>query len=232
MLDTMADKKLPLDKLHYNYVAPASPPWETLEKMAKTIGLLSYGDLSSIKKGADKEKYQQFIKMLGLMANFKCSRTGREYGAIDHWGPDRAFAVDSLSGINTMAFDMMVGAKPTAHEGEWGVAMIAEERLVKKLCSDLKCFFVLTAHIEREPDIVTGSTKIMVGALGRKLAPKLPKDFSDVVLAYREGTDFYWSTVAPNTDLKARTLPLQDKLSPSFGQVVKKWKERLAAISK
>ena len=65
----------------------------------------------------------------------------------------------------------------------------------------------------------------MVSALGTKLAPKLPKDFSDVVYSYREGSQYFWSTITPQMDLKHRLLPLKDKLSPSFGQVVQAWRE-------
>jgi hypothetical protein len=228
LLDEMQKRKLPMDKLHWNYVAASSMGWDVFEDMAKKIGSFSYADLSTM-KSMGKDKTQQFMQMLGVMKDFKCQRTGKSYGPIDSFGADKAFALDSLSGVNTMALEMMTGTKPTAHEGEWGVAMNAEEKLIKKLCSDLKCFGCITAHVEREPDMLTGTPKIMVSALGRKLAPKLPKDFSDVVYAYREGSNFYWSTIASNVVLKARTLPLKDKLLPSFGQVVESFRKRLSA---
>jgi len=223
LIYAMDKKNLPMDKLHWNYVASASPSWDTLMKMAQLINIMGYKELSEIKQGIDKASYQQFMELITLASNFKCERTGKEYGPVDFWGPDRVFAHDSLSGINTMAYDLMVGAKPTAHRGEYGVAMNAEEKFIKKCCADLKCFYVLTAHVDREPDEVGLGTKIMVSALGSKLAPKLPKDFSDVVYSYREGADYYWSTMAPNVDLKHRLLPLLDKLDPSFQQVVTAW---------
>ena len=228
LLDAMEARSLPIDKLHWNYISAASPSWDTLKKMAQYISLMSYKDLTEIKSGIEKSDYQQFMELLTNLADFTDARTGQSFGAVDSWGPDRAYALDSLSGVNTMALDMMVGAKPAAHQGEWGVAMNAEEKLIKKLCADTKCFFVLTAHVEREMDETIGRPQLMAGALGRKLAPKLPKDFSDVVYAYREGADFFWSTTAANIDLKARTLPLEDKLSPSFGQVVEAWQKRTA----
>jgi len=228
LLDEMSKKKLPMDKLHWNYVAASSLDWDVFEDMAKKIGAFSYSDLSTM-KSMGKDKTQQFMQLLGVMKNFKCQPTGESYGSITSWGADRAFALDSLSGVNTMAMEMMTGTKPTAHEGEWGVAMNAEEKLIKKLCSDLKCFGCITAHVEREPDMLTGTPKIMVSALGRKLAPKLPKDFSDVVYSYRDGSNFYWSTMAANVVLKARTLPLSDKLAPSFGQVVNAYRKRVEA---
>jgi len=226
LLDAMAKWKLPMNKLHWHYIAAASPSWDTLKKMATVITALDYKGVTEIKAGIEKRDYQQFFQLLGNMANFK-DQHGEEFGAVDSWGPERAYALDSLSGLNTMALDMVLGAKPAAHQGEWGIAMNAEEKLVKKLCADTKCFFVLTAHVEREMDETIGRPQLMAGALGRKLAPKLPKDFSDVVYAHRSGTDFLWSTTAANIDLKARTLPLSDKLEPSFGQVVDAWKKRV-----
>lgn len=226
LLDAMAAKNLPLDKLHWHYVASASPSWDTMIKMTQTIQVLDYKGLTEIKSGIEKKDYQQFMQLIIAMKNFKCDRTGEEFGPIDFFGPDRAFAIDSLSGVNTMAMDMLIGAKPAAHQGEWGVAMNAEEKIIKKCCADLRCFFCLTAHVEKEMDETIGRPMLMVGALGRKLAPKLPKDFSDVVIAYREGVEFFWSTTSANVDLKARTLPLKDKLLPSFGQIVESWKVR------
>ena len=225
LIAAMEKRNLPMDRLHWTYIASASPSWDTLLTMATTINQMSYKDLSEIKQGVAKQSYQQFMQLLVRAKNFKCDHCGKEYGPVDAWGPDRAFSHDSLSGINTMALDLMIGAKPTAHKGEYGVAMNAEEKFIKKCCTDLRCFYVLTAHIDREPDEVGLGTKIMVAALGQKLAPKLPKDFSDVVHTYREGTNYFWSTTAAGIDLKNRLLPLHDKLEPSFGQVVKAWRE-------
>jgi len=124
--------------------------------------------------------------------------------------------------------DLMVGGKPTPHQGEWGVAMNAEEKLLLKLTSDLKCFFCLTAHVEKEKDAISGMPLIMVSALGSKLAPKIPRTFSDVVLAVKEGDKFNWSTGAIGVDLKGRSLPIADGLEPSFEQIVEIWKRRNA----
>jgi hypothetical protein len=228
LLKAMKERDLDMNLLHWNYVPSASPSWDTLMAMATSIRDLSYKALTDIKSGLRKEDYQQFFNLLSVCRNFKCTRTGEEYGPVDSWGPNRAFILDSLSGMNTMCMDMTIGAKPIAHQGEWGVAMNAEEKIIKKFCSDLRCFFVLIAHIQRAYDEIVGQQQLMVDALGNKLAPKLPKDFSDVVLGVREGAKFFWSTTAMQVDLKARTLPLSDKLEPSFVQMVESWKEREA----
>lgn len=228
ILDAMERKGFPLDKLHYMYIAPASAAWSALLDAAQKVNTLNYESLSTLKSGVSKHEYQQFIHFLSACANFIDHRTGIEYGPIDAFREDCAFAVDGLSGINVMAMDMMIGGKPTAHQGEWGVAMNMEEKLVLKLTSDLKCFFVLTAHIEKEPDLVTGIPITMVGALGRKLAPKLPRTFSDVILSVKEGNKFTWSTAAIGVDLKSRSLPIADGLPPTFVPIVETWRRRNA----
>lgn len=226
ILDAMERKNLPLDKLHYQYIAPASAPWSALLDAAGKVNMMNYEGLSTLKSGISKDGYRQFINLLASMADFVDHRTGKSYGPIDDFPPDVAYATDSLSGINVMAMDLMIGGKPTAHQGEWGVAMNMEEKLILKLTSDLKCFFVLTAHIEKEPDLVTGIPLTMVGALGRKLAPKLPRTFSDVILTVKEGNKFTWNTEAIGVDLKSRTLPIAANLTPSFIPIVEVWKRR------
>ena len=229
LIDSLESQNLPIDKLHWQYIAPAAPSWDILKDMAKKINLMTYEDLTKLKSGIGTKGYNQFYDLLSCLANFKCDRTGEEYGAVDDWDTTRVLAIDSLSGINVMAMDMMIGAKPAAHQGEWGVAMNAEEKLLIKLCSDLRCFFVLTAHLEREVDEVAGGVKLMAGALGKKLAPKLPRNFSDVIAAYREGNQFFWSTIMASADLKTRALPLQDKIRPDFGQIYDAWSRRQKA---
>lgn len=226
ILDAMEREKLPLDKLHYQYIAPASASWSALLDNASKVNMMNYEGLSTLKSGMNKSDYRQFVALLSAMADFTDDRTGKSYGPIDSFERNCCFALDSLSGINVMAMDLMIGGKPTAHQGEWGVAMNMEEKLILKLTSDLKCFFVLTAHIEKEPDLVTGIPITMVGALGRKLAPKLPRTFSDVILSVKEGNKFTWSTAAIGVDLKSRSLPIADNLAPSFVPIVELWKRR------
>jgi hypothetical protein len=232
LIDACEARKLPLDNVHWRYVAPTAMPWSTLEEMTKKITSMGYEDLTKLKSGVDKRNFTQFAELLGTLANFKCERTGAELGPVDDLDASWVVAIDSLSGINIMAMDMMIGAKPAAHQGEWGVAINAEEKLIYKLTSDLSCFFVLTAHVERERDEVIGREQLMASALGRRLAPKLPRTFSDVVLAQKEADKFTWSTATLNVDLKSRSLPLSASLEPSFVPIVKRFRERVALASK
>lgn len=102
--------------------------------------------------------------------------------------------------------------------------------LLLKLTSDRKCFFVLTAHVEKETNELTGVNQIMTSTLGRKLAPKIPRFFSEVVYARRggkPGEPFTWATIDPAASLKNRGLPVSDKLAPDFKQVVDSYHSRL-----
>lgn len=229
LLDSVKRRGLDINKLHWHTVEPVRIKFEAMIRNAKLINTMSFETLSQIKSGMEKSEHGQFIQVLENLANFRDERTGQSFGSVDSWGPDRALALDSLSGLNIMAKDLVVGGKPTAAQGEWGVAMDAEERLINKLSADTRCLFVLTAHVEREPDEITGGSNVVVGALGRKLAPRLPRFFSEVVLARREAEKYYWSTATTSYELKKRVLPLSDKIDPSFKPVIEAWRARLAA---
>lgn len=226
------DKRKFEGHIHTRYIAPVAASWAILQDAFSKINQMSYESLSSLKAGIGKEGYRQMLDFLSTCSNFKCESCGKVLGPVDSWDATRALAVDSASGLNMMTMHMMIGAKPTAHQGEYGVAMNAEEQLVYKLVADTSCFFVLTCHMDRVHDEIAGNVKIMPAFLGNKLAPKIPRIFSDVVLAYKEGDKFYWSTAAASVDLKNRALPLRDKLEPSFKQIVEVWKRRQEQLRK
>lgn len=216
---------LPADKIHWHYVAPADIPWADMIDSATKINQFSYEALSKL-SDINKRSHNQFIDVLTTLNNFKCDRDGKEYGDVCKWGTDRALIVDGLSGLSYIAMNLVIGSKPVKHQGEWGVAMDNLERLIQKLCTDTRCHFALIAHSERETDEVMGGSKVMAATLGRKLAPKLPRFFSDVILADRQATKFTWSTAAGGADLKSRNLPIADGLLPSFAPVIEAWQKR------
>lgn len=224
-MEVLAD--VPADKLHWHYVPPATPDWKDMVGSAEKINTLSFQALTSL-SDINKGKYKEFIELLKCMANFTDDRTGMSFGPIDNFGPDKAFVVDSLSGLNIAAMNLVVGSKPVKSMSDWGVAMDNLERLITKLTTGLDCTFVMTAHLERETDEQTGGTQLMASTLGRKLAPRLPRFFSDVVHCRREGDKFFWSTVTSNVDLKARNLPFSDKLPPSFKPIIENWRKHNA----
>lgn len=219
-MEVLAD--LPPEKLHWHYVAPSAPDFSDMIASAQKINTMSFEALTKL-PDINKRNYTEFIDVLTSLANFKCDRTGQSYGSVDSWGPERVLVVDSLTGLSLMAMNLVTGSKPVKSMADWGVAIDNLERLIVKLCVDTKCHFVLLAHLEREVDEVTGGTSLMASTLGRKLAPKLPRFFSDVIQAKRNVDKFVWSTAASNVDLKARNLPIADNLDPSFKAIHASW---------
>lgn len=230
LLDRLYALKLPIDMLHWTTVLPATEGWEALDEMALKIGTLDFEGISKI-KGIGKERTRvPATKLLSALKDFKDERTLMSFGSFTSWGADRALVIDSLSGLSIIAWYLTVGNKPTGAPGEWNIAMNFIEAILMKINSDRRCYFVLTAHVEKEMDEISGVMRIMTSTLGRKLAPKIPRFFSEVVYALRttEAPQFRWSTIDRNADLKNRTLPVGDKLDPDFAAVVAGHKKRVA----
>jgi hypothetical protein len=123
--------------------------------------------------------------------------------------------------------NLVVGSKPVKSMADWGMSMDNLERFITKLTTDVFCPVVLTAHQERETDEVTGGTSIMASTLGKKLAPKIPRFFSDVINTKRDGQKFTWSTMTFGMDLKARNLPIADNIEPSFKPIIEAWQRKM-----
>jgi AAA domain len=228
LLDAWEREKLPLNLLHYAVVSPASPGWQGFKDLGIRINSMSYKDLSELKSGIGKETMRQFPRLLSNLENFHDERTNQDYGDVTSWNSDRLLVIDSLSGLSVITMQHTVGFKPSPHQGEWGIAMSATEQLLLKLSSDCKCFFLLTSHIEKEPDELTGMGKVMVSTLGRKLAPKVPRFFSEVIRARKDGAGkFLWATQDSEADLKNRALPSSASLPQDFGPIVDAYRRRI-----
>lgn len=232
LIDSCTRRKLDINLLHWCSVLPATGEWDAIDKMLTSISMNSYEDITKIKSGVGKDKTRAAaMGFLSALKDFKDERTGQSFGDTSTWGSGRALCVDSLSGLSLMSMALAIGFKAAAHQGEWGVAMNFLEQLILKMTSDRKCFFVLTAHVEKEQNEITGVNQIMASTLGRKLAPKIPRFFSEVVYAKRTIKDgkatFIWSTIDAAADLKNRSLPIGTELNPSFVPIVAAYKARL-----
>jgi hypothetical protein len=221
---TIADT-LP-EECHWMYVPAANASWESMMETMKKIGTMNQKSLSSI-DAINKKDYQQFYQVLAALNHFVCARTGEDFGDISTWKTDRCIVIDSLTGLSRMAMDMVVGSKPCKNPGDWGIAMSSLEMLLDKLAYDTHCHYVLTGHLEREKDEVTGGVINMPSTLGQKLAPKIPRNFDDVVLASNKNGKYHWSTLSSaSITLKARNLPPnKDLMEPSFKPLIKSWIE-------
>ena len=231
LVDALQALEVPIDKIHWHYVPPVSEGWDTLEALATQVNRLDYERLAGIKAGINKQDHRQMYEIINVLSDFKCQRTGESFGPADKWPNTYGIVFDSLTGLNKIAKDTTVGAKPTLHQGEWGVAMAMEEMFIRKFTADIKCPRVMIGHLDMTKDEVSGRMLAQVALLGNKLAPNIPSLFSDVVYAYRDGTKFLWSTAESRMSLKARNLPISDKIDPSFEQILDKWEDRKAYAS-
>lgn len=211
--------------VHWHVLPRAAGSFETLAVSAETINTYT---LDSLYKMVDvnRAKHNQFVTLLRALADFPDDRTGQKFGPVDKWGPNRCLALSTLTGINPIAMSLVIGGKAVKDQRDWGIAQDQIEKLVRQLTDGCKCHFVLEAHVEREVDQVFGGVKITVSTLGRALAPKIPPMFSDVILVYREGPKFFWSTANSQADLKARNLPIADGIPQDFRVIIEKWKSR------
>lgn len=219
------DKNKPVPpNLHWHDMETADWSFKTMIAAAENTTNMTYDALSRV-NDPNKSTYNQYINLLKALHDFPDDVTGKKFGDASTWGTDRVLVLDALTGINTCVMAMVVGTKPVISPGEWGVGMQHVEKLIKKFVS-MRCHFVLLAHVEREIDEIAGGLKITVGTLGKKLAPKLPPMFGDVILAQRQGTKWFWSTADSQSDLKARNLPVAEGLTPSFVPIIAKWESR------
>lgn len=226
--DSFRDRKIDLKRLHYKLIRPTTVSFSKMIQAATFINTMTFESLAKL-SDIGKNEHGQFIQLLSTLSNFT-DQHGTNFGSVDTWGADKAIVIDSLSGLNIMAMDLVTGLKPVKSQPDWQIAMDNLERLINKLTSDTRCFFVLTAHLDREPDEITGGTTIQAGALGRKLSPKIPRFFSEVIRTYREGERYYWSTASAMYTLKKRALPLGERLEPSFKPIVQAWHNRLKEL--
>ena len=224
-----ADRGRPIpDNLHYHVVRAPDSSFEDMITAATRINTQSLESLSKL-MDPDRAKHNQFISILKALANFIDDRTGESFGSVATWSAGHVLAIDGLTGLGRASMAMVVGGKPVKSQPDWGIAQDQVEKLLRKLCDDCRCSFVLLAHVERETDAVLGGVKLMASTLGVKLAPKIPAMFSDVILTTRQGDKWSWDTANSMADLKTRNLPIKADLPPNFAAIVTKWYARAAA---
>ena len=231
LIDSCERLKAPIDKLHWTSCLPAAAGWGDLEDMVKKINTMDQkglADLRDMGKASFRPAAMNFLKQL---KDFQCERTGECFGDSSLWDSSRSLNIDSLTGWSHIGWGATVGYKPTANPGEWGIGQNFILNMLLKINSDRKCFFNLTAHVERELDDLSGARKVMVSTIGAKLAPKIPTFFSEVVLASRRpDKGFWWATIDSSADLKNRALPVGFDLEPSFGPIISAFQRRLKLV--
>lgn len=226
LLGYWTDRGLPIPpNLHWHRVAAPSSSFADMIQNAKNINMLNLDALAKM-SDPNKSKHNQFVSLLEALNNFPDDRTGEKYGAVNTWDQSRVLVVDGATGISQCAMALVVGGKAVRNQSDWGIAQDQVEKLVRMLCDNCACHFVLLAHVERETDAVLGGVKLMVSTLGKALAPKFPAMFSDVILTERSGDKWTWNTASALADVKTRNLPLKSDNPPTFKLVLDKWISR------
>jgi hypothetical protein len=229
LLGFWRDKDLPVpDCLHWHQQLTVSLSLTSLIEGADKVGKYTYKmltEMQDVNRGGDSNS---FWKILTSCKDFKDDRTGKAFGAVDSFGADRIFVIDSLSELSTAAMKMQVGNKPMAAPQDYGVAQQYIISFLRLLTQGTNCTFAITAHVDRILDPVSQTTKIMVKSAGKALADEIPQLFSDVIYTVREADKFYWDTAAFGVDSKTRSLGYRSKIEPNFALIMDLWKKRAA----
>lgn len=216
----------PPECLHWHQTVTRPISLEALIQTSDNVGKLSYDSLTKMQDAKRGGENNAFHKILQACANFPDDRTGKRFGGIDKFQADKILVIDSLSELANACMKMVIGSKPTASLPDYGVAQNNLMNFLRLCTQGLECTVVITAHVDRQTDELTGATKIMTKAIGKALAGDIPQLFSDVIFTVREGTRFYWDTAAANVDVKTRNLPIASKLDPDFSVIMEKWLSR------
>ncbi len=220
------DRGLPIpENLHWHKLVAPSASLTDMIQNAKNINTLNLDSLAKM-TDPNKSKHNQFISLLTALNDFPDDRTGTKYGPVNEWDQSRVLVVDGATGISQCAMALVVGGKAVRNQSDWGIAQDQVEKIVRMLCDNCPCHFVMLAHVERETDAILGGIKLMVSTLGKALAPKLPSMFSDVILTARSGDKWLWDTASAMADVKTRNLPIKSDNPPTFKAIMDKWSSR------
>lgn len=206
LIDACKKERVSMERLHWRRCTPTQQGWDVMKAQAKLTNNNSVGELQKMETGLDRFKYPGFMKLLEACEDFVCDRTKEHFGDVMTWGDNRLLALDSMSGLSEITSSHITGHRITMTQPEFGVVQNHIYQLCNTLCG-LNCYFLLTGHIEMESDEAKGITKFMVSTVGRKLAPKLPRVFSEVVYAKVDNGKYLWSTDDSKVITKNRALP-------------------------
>lgn len=226
LLGYWRDRNLPVPEcLAWHVVPVAAMDLTALIRAAKDAGSMNYEGLTK-QIDPDRARNNPWEKFLTILTDVPDDRTKKNFGNIGTWGTDQILVVDSMSEAANLCFKMQVGKKPVASQPDYQVAQQNFLNWLRWMTQSLRCTFVITAHVQRQTNELTGITQIMTKVIGRALSDEVPQLFSEVIYTRREGTTWVWDTAATNVDTKTRYLPISQKLDPNYAQIMSKWLER------
>src|SRR5262245_55210484 len=107
VVEAMTKKNIPADRLKFHVVEPAREGFDGLANMALKVTQMGFEGLSKV--APTERSKAQFLEVVATLGNFRDDRTGEAFGPVNSFGPKRAVALDSLSGLNLMAMDLTIG---------------------------------------------------------------------------------------------------------------------------
>ena len=190
--------------------------WKGLKDMAKSLHSLNNEQLQ--KETGWITGNHEFVDLVNRMTNF-VDTAGNKHGCCDTWGTDTLLVIDGLSGLSDLVAQAGCGHKLAWTQPDWQKTMSSVGQFLKQITRGCFCHIIVVAHVEYETDVFQ-VPKIMASTLGRKLAPTIGKDFTDVVYVSMKGGVFSWSTANPSAELKAMHLPFKDNLEPTLEAIL------------
>lgn len=228
LLGYWRDKGKPVPaNLAWHSVRAPSLSLGALTEAAKKVGMLSYDSITKM-QDPNRGENNPYYKILMSMADFPDDRTSKKFGNIGEWTAQDIFCVDSLSMLAFACMTMVIGNKPTASQPDYGVAQNNLMNLLRFFTQGFRPTFVMTAHVQRQTNEITGGVTLMTKAIGKAMADDIPQLFSEVLYAMRDGNAWYWDTAAVGVTTKTRYLPIAGKQKPDFGLIMDKWIARAA----
>lgn len=228
--DVLGD--IPKGKLAWRFIPASEGSFDGLIEMARQVNTLHL-DVIQKAGGINRHLYPQFQNVLGACNNLVDDRTGEQLGPVFKFPQNWCLWYESISALSEIARNCAIGDKPFMELRDYQVVQTMCRKFLNHLVFSTKCLFVATAHLEREHNENTGLSELMVSTVGRKLAPILPRFFSDVIITGRvdqPGTPkFTWATQVPGARTKTRNLPWAAELQPDFRPLVENFRKRQAA---
>lgn len=219
------------DGFHIRYIPPGASTWDAMIKRSENLVKLPW-DAAVKASDPNKNTFTAFPTLLHTFSSYTCDVCDTTFGDVTELPPTWSLWLDGMSGINHMALQMVVGGAVAKSQPQWGAAMDSELQVINALCYQTQCIFVLVTHLDKLIDEINGGMLIQPNCLGRKVAPELPKNFDDVILAERVGEQFKWNNAAANVDTRPSYLPIAANLPQDFGPIVRRWAENRADRSK
>lgn len=202
-----------------------SIPFKDLLEGAKKTGTFTYKALTEL-QDPNRGTNNPYLKIMEALADFVDDRTGEKLGNFGEWGSDVIFGIDSLSELANACMKMVIGNKPTASPSDYGVAQNNLLNFLRFITQGFAPTLVITAHVQRQQDEITGGVKLMTKAIGKAMGDDIPQLFSETIGCVREGGAWYWDTANSSLDTKTRYLPIQSKINPDGAQIMQKWVKR------